>query len=104
MMLAYMKGHGPNYYHRYIRPLSPYVSKPNPYNVGTIHDGVAWKDTYVDGLVNALDLKYGEYFGVFIWTHPYRLFVNLDLLEETTGSREMPMDLAEWMEECRQIK
>ena len=34
----------------YFHPLSPYLGKPNPFNVGTPLEGMPWKDTYIDGM------------------------------------------------------
>ena len=89
---------------QYFTPLSEYVSQPNPFNKGTRFENVPWRDTYIDGMDSALDEAYAEYFGVGIYFHVYRLFVNLDLLEKATGSRKMPDTVEQWIESCRKIK
>jgi ABC-type glycerol-3-phosphate transport system substrate-binding protein len=89
---------------QYFTPLSQYISKPNPFNKGTVFENVPWKDTYIDGMDNALDTAYAEYFGIGTYFHVYRLFVNLDLLEKATGSRELPRTLNQWLEACRKLK
>ena len=89
---------------QYFTPLSQYISKPNPFNKGTEFEGVPWKDTYIDGMDSALDTAYAEYFGVGTYFHVYRLFVNLELLEKATGSRELPKTLDQWLISCRKMK
>jgi raffinose/stachyose/melibiose transport system substrate-binding protein len=89
---------------RYFTPLSQYVSRPNPFNKGTVMESVPWKDTFVDGMQGSLDSVYSEYFGVGTYFHTTRLFVNMDLLEKATGSRKLPEDLQEWLEICQKMR
>ncbi|MFH1613553.1 MAG: extracellular solute-binding protein [Planctomycetota bacterium] len=93
-------------YKEYIYPLSEYVGKENPFNRDTPLEGMSWKDSFVDGMLASAHLtaQYADYFCVGTCFHVYRLFVNLDLLEETTGSRKMPEYLAEWLEICEKVK
>ncbi|MFA5291728.1 MAG: extracellular solute-binding protein [Phycisphaerae bacterium] len=93
-----------NVYQQYFNPLSSYVGKPNKYNYGTVLQGMPWKDTYIDGMESALDYSFSEYFGVGMTFHTVRLFINLDLLEKATGSKEMPQDLTEWLDICNKVK
>lgn len=89
---------------QYFTPLSQYISKPNPFNTGTPFEGVPWKDTYVDGMDGALDPTYSEYFGIGSYFHVYRLYVNMELLEKSTGSRKLPKTLTEWMDTCQKMR
>ncbi|MFH1613560.1 MAG: extracellular solute-binding protein [Planctomycetota bacterium] len=90
----------------YFNPLSEYIEKENPFNKGTVLEGMAWRDTFVDGMDASANLtaKYADYFGVGTCFHVYRLFANLDLIEEATGSRKMPQDLPEWLDICKKVK
>jgi raffinose/stachyose/melibiose transport system substrate-binding protein len=89
---------------QYFIPLSEYINRPNPFNKGTVMEGVPWKDTFIDGMSNAMDPVYSEYYGVGTYFHTYRVFVNMDLLEKATGSRKLPRDLSEWMNICKKLK
>ena len=89
---------------QYFTPFSQYISRPNPFNKGTEFEGVPWKDTYIDGMDSALDPSYAEHFGVGTYSHVYRLFVNLELLEKAVGSRKLPITLNEWLETCRKME
>ena len=89
---------------QYFTPLSQYISRPNPFNKGTEFENIPWKDTYIDGMDSALDSAYAEYFGVGTYFHVYRLFVNLELLEKATGSRNLPETLDQWLKTCAQMK
>lgn len=94
----------PQLFYRYFVPLTPYVDKPNPFNQGTVLEGVPWRDTFIDNMERALDATYSEYYGVGNTFHVYRLFVNVDLLEKATGSREPPRDVSEWLDDCAKLK
>lgn len=94
----------PNLRYLYFRPLSPYLGKPNPFNAGTPLEGIAWKDTYIDGMLGTFDATYAEWYRVPLAFLPIRLHVNLDLVKEATGSEAMPTDLQEWMEICQKVK
>ena len=89
---------------KYLRPMSPYLGKPNPFNKGTKLEGIPWKDTYIDGMQGAFENTYAEWFKVPLAFLPIRLHVNLDLLENATGSRQMPRDLEEWLDQCQKVK
>lgn len=91
---------------RYLIPLSGYLEDPNPYNVGTELEGVAWRDTFVDGLSNAVvfNRDLGEHFSMMLQTVSMRLFVNLDLLEAVTGSRQPPQNYDELRSLARALK
>lgn len=91
-------------YNRYFVALTPYVDQPNPFNKGTVLEGVPWRDTYINNMENSLDSVYSEYYGVGNTFHVYRLFVNVDLLEKATGSRQLPRDLSEWLDDCAKLK
>ncbi len=95
---------GSDLLNQYFHPLSEYISQPNPFNKGTPLQGVPWKDTFIDGMRNAMDPVYSEYYGVGTYFHTFRMFVNMDLLEKATGSRKLPANLREWLDICEKIK
>jgi raffinose/stachyose/melibiose transport system substrate-binding protein len=89
---------------QYFRSLSEYIGKPNPFNKGTPFENVAWKATFHDGMNAALDPNFGEYFGIGAFSAVYRIYVNLDLLKQATGSEKMPETLEEWLDSCQKIR
>jgi ABC-type glycerol-3-phosphate transport system substrate-binding protein len=89
---------------QYFTPLSQYVAEPNPYNVGSPFANVSWKDSYIDGMNGGLDPSYSEYFGIGTYFHVQRLYVNLELLEKATGSRELPKTVNQWLEMCDKME
>lgn len=91
---------------RYLIPISGYLDDPNPYNVGTDLEGVPWRDTFVDGLSNGVvyNRDLGEHFSIMLQTVSMRLFVNLDLLEAVTGSRQPPQTFEDLRSLARELK
>lgn len=75
---------------RFFVPLTDIAQKPNPYNQGTELENTALRDTFVDGMSGGFNQNLLEYFGVPISGHTVRLYVNLDLLEKITGTRNLP--------------
>lgn len=90
---------------RFFLPLGDFAALPNPYNAGTELEGVAWKDTFLNGLSGPPSFHQGmqEIYGIPTGSYTYRIFFNRDLLEETTGLREAPETFTELMEACRAI-
>ena len=91
-------------HNQYFLPLSPYLAGPNPYNKGTPLEGMAWRDTFADDMVGALNLTYSEYFGVCTFSTTTRMYVNVDLFEKANGHRELPKTLDEWIFSCQKIQ
>lgn len=91
---------------RYMIPLSDTLEEPNPYNAGTDLEGVPWRDTFVDGLTNTMvyNRDMGEHFGIMLQINSMRLFVNLDLLDAVTGSREPPQTFDDLRALVRDLK
>jgi len=81
----------------YFLPLSPFLDEPNPYNAGTSLEGMAWHDTFFDGLNSVRqpsDLNDGEIYSISLQRVSTLLFINLDLLREITGSdTTLPRDI-----------
>ena len=89
---------------QYFTPLSPYIGTPNPFNKGTPLEGIPWKDTYVDDMRAGLDPIYAEYYGIGVFIHTFRMYVNMDMLEKATGSRKLPKTLTEWLNICEKMR
>ncbi|MEZ5277627.1 MAG: extracellular solute-binding protein [Opitutaceae bacterium] len=83
---------------RYFLPLAALVEEPNPYNVGTPLAGLAWRNTFLDGLTgtNILYPSLQEIFGIPTMQMNLRMFYNADLLETVSGSRRPPESFAEF--------
>jgi len=82
---------------RYYLPLTPWLDKPNPYNAGTSLAGVAWRDTFFDGLsgMRNMTATSGEISGIILQINSLRLYYNREMLIEITGSDTPPRDLAD---------
>lgn len=89
---------------RYFLPLSNVIAKPNPFNKGTFAENIPWKDTFIDGMDSSINEVLSEYYGIGIFRHVTRLYVNLDLLKAATGSEEMPKTFDQWLECCRKLE
>lgn len=87
---------------RYFIPLSNLAAEPNPYNAGTPLEGVPLRETFFDGMEGGFDETLLEYFGVPISSFAIRMFYNLDLLKEITGSDKMPQTFEEFQKLCEQ--
>jgi len=82
---------------RYYLPLTEWLDKPNPYNSGTSLEGVAWRDTFFDGLsgMRSLTATSGEISGIILQINSLRLYYNREMLIEITGNDTPPHDLAD---------
>ena len=89
---------------QYFTPLSQYIGSPNPFNKGTPLEGIPWKDTYVDDMRGGLDPIYAEYYGIGVFIHTCRMYVNMDMLQKATGSRKLPQTLTEWLNICEKMR
>ncbi len=89
---------------RYFLPLGDYVDKPNPYNDGTELEGVPWKETFIDGMRGGYRETLQDYYMAPTAMIGMRLFVNTDLLEKATGSRELPKTLGDFLEKCQKVR
>ncbi len=89
---------------QYFTPLSPYIGDRNPWNKGTPLEKMAWRETFADDMLGALDTSYSEFFGVCIFMITTRVYVNADLYEKATGSTELPKNLTEWLAACAKLR
>ncbi len=88
---------------RFFVPLSELVDKPNPYNKGTDLEAVPLRQTFFDGMEGGYHPLLLEYYWVPVSASSVRLFYNLDLLEEITGSRQLPATYEEFVALCEEI-
>jgi raffinose/stachyose/melibiose transport system substrate-binding protein len=89
---------------RYFMALGEVVARPNPYNAGTPLEGVPWKETFVDGMRGTYRPQLLEYFSVPTSISSTRIYVNLDLLKEATGSDAMPRTFGEYLKACDALR
>lgn len=89
---------------RYFDPLTEDLLEPNPYNQGTVLEGVPWLKTFADELSEQRlnSPEPGQYYCVTLSRGSQRLFCNRNLLREITGREEPPADFEEMRELFRQ--
>ena len=79
---------------RYFDPLTEDLMEPNPYNEGTVLEGMPWLETFTDELMEQRlnSPEPGQYYAATLTRGSLRLFVNRNLLKEITGSSERVED------------
>ncbi len=100
------RGHGDEFVARHFLPLDAWTERPNPYNAGTELAEVPWRDTFVDGLLNAPAYRVSlqQIFGIPQSIGTVRVFANAPLLRTITGRVEPPKTYEEFMALCAQIR
>lgn len=100
------RGHADDFVARYFLPLDGWTAQPNPYNVGTELEGVAWRDTFVDGLTSgpAYRATLQQVYGIPQAVGTVRVFANAELLRIITGDVTPPRDYAEFVALCERIR
>lgn len=101
----------------YFMPLSETALVPNPYNTTSrlptdlasdlraTLPRLAWKDTFVDGMLGGWDSNLQAQYGVPTCFHAAgRLSFNLDLLKEATGSDQVPKTLGGLLDACHKLR
>jgi len=94
----------PDILNQYFTPLSPYIGETNPWNKGTPVQDMSWRETFSDDMLGGLDAAYSEYFGVSTFMHTTRVYVNLDLYEKATGTKQLPDTVTEWLDSCKKMR
>ncbi len=91
---------------RYFLPLDAWVEQPNPYNAGTELEGRRWRETFINDLRSgrAYRVNLQQVYGIPFTIQTVRLFANVGLLREITGSTKPPENYAELIELCRTIE
>ena len=86
---------------RHFVPLSEYIDKPNPYNVGTPLEGVPWRRTFNGDLATSpwFNENLVEFYALPTGTNSMRIFINLDLLKRIVGpDPALPTDFREFLD------
>ncbi len=91
---------------RNFQPIDADVMQPNPYNKGTPLEGVAWKDTFIDGMISPDNFvqSLNAYYSVSMSTGVPRIAYNRQLLKTITGSDAPPHTYRELVGLADQIK
>ena len=92
-----------SYYNRYFVPMTRYVNRPNPYNVGTDMESVPLRNTYKDGMRSSYIDEMQEYINIPLGQFGVRIFYNRDLLRRLTGLEQAPDEYRAFLEVCRRI-
>ena len=88
----------------YFLPITDEINRPNPYNAGTPLAGVAWRNTFVDGMEAAFDPQSFDCYGASVFANTFRIYYNADLLREITGQAEPPRTFEQFTDLCRQVR
>lgn len=91
------------FYNRYCLVLTPYVNKPNPYNSDNEFANVPLRNTFKDGMAAGYVNELQEYMQVPLSCFVVRVFYNVDLLEQLTGSPEPPKTYREFYNICQKV-
>lgn len=94
----------PTYVARFFLPLGDCLGKPNPYNRGTDLEGIAWKDTFFDGLQGTYDPELLDYYYIPFSMFTIRIYYNKQLYRQTTGRENPPEDYEGFLRACKTIK
>jgi raffinose/stachyose/melibiose transport system substrate-binding protein len=92
------------FFTRYFIPLSRYVTRPNPYNVGTNLENVPLIRTFKDGMRRSFIDETQEFMTIPLALTGVRLFYNKPLLKKLTGLDEAPTDYRAFLEVCEKIR
>lgn len=82
---------------RYFRPITDEVFRPNPHNRDTPLADTPWRETFVDGMIGGFDDALQDYYGAPLFMATVRMYANLTLLRQLTGSDELPRTLDEFL-------
>ena len=89
---------------RYLEPISDEVEQPNPYNRGTHLEGLAWRNTFIDGMQSAYDANLLDYYGVPTSIFTVRLFYNKQLFHKIFGADAAPpANYRDFLAACEKI-
>jgi len=92
------------YHSRYFVPLTPYVSRLNPYNQGTALERVPLRQTYKDGMRESYVQELQDYMDIPLSLFGVRVFYNQDLYRRLTGETAPPRDYRAFLAVCEKIK
>lgn len=90
---------------RYFMPISDYIDDPNPYNEGTDLESTPWRETFLDNLTSppAYSPVLLDYYGTTSTLFVIRIYYNVELLKEITGSYDTPKTYQEFLDLCVRV-
>jgi len=86
---------------RFFVPITELVELPNPYNKGTELEKVPMLNTFFDGMQGGYQENLLEYYAVPLSGTSIRVYYNLDLLKEITGTDKLPISYREFIDLCK---
>jgi len=86
---------------RFFVPITELVEQPNPYNKGTALEEVPMRNTFFDGMQGGYQENLLEYYSVPLSGTSIRVYYNLELLKEITGSDKLPTSYREFIDLCK---
>lgn len=95
---------GSDIQNQYLISLAAYIGRKNPWNTGTALESYSWQDSFIDDMRSSFDSTYSDFFGVCIFMHTIRVYVNVDLYEKACGASKLPETVSEWLDSCRKIR
>jgi raffinose/stachyose/melibiose transport system substrate-binding protein len=87
---------------RFFLPLTESAQVANPYNKGTSLEGLPLRDTFFDGMMGGFNSALLEYYGIPLSAFTLRVYINMNLLHEITGSDRLPTTYREFIDLCNQ--
>jgi len=95
-----------NHVSRFFAPLTDEVMKPNPYNRGTPLEGVPWRDTFLDAMMNpdGFSAELNQYYAPTLTQISLRLVYNRPLLKKITGADQPPRNYREFVALCERVQ
>jgi len=86
---------------RFFVPITELVEQPNPYNKGTELEKVPMLNTFFDGMQGGYQETLLEYYSVPLSGTSIRVYYNLALLKEITGSAKLPTSYRDFIDLCK---
>ncbi len=87
---------------RFFVPISEWVERPNPHNVGTDLEGVRWRETILDGMQGDWNYRPNllEFYGVPVSMFTVRIYYNRSLWTRLLGQTPPPEDFDAFVTLC----
>jgi len=91
---------------RFILPITRDLELPNPYNEGTDLEGTPWRSTFIDGVNSnhVISQHLLEKYGVPMTIMTTRMYYNVRLIQEITGSEDPPRTYSEFVAFGKQVR
>ncbi|MEZ5275794.1 MAG: extracellular solute-binding protein [Opitutaceae bacterium] len=89
---------------RFFTPLTPWLERPNPFNVGTELEGIPWRDTFIDGLNSKYNQNLLDYYMISTAMFTVRVYYNKTLWQEILGDAPVPETYEDFRLACEKIR